>query len=205
MKKIFLMCLILFVTSTFAQNTDVIVKKNIFDPKRGVAEQVEDQKNVKVEKKDLPKDLPWLDGIITIGKYKKIVLRYRDEKTRQLVSGVFKEGDIIGGTKIKKINTKDVLVALEGVDYLLNIESKYNMPNYHKSHHKRASRKTVVNSKSSKTKATVKGRSVQPIKPKKTSHTRSVNTRMTGKGVSTPFGTARQSNSSNTKRKNHPF
>ncbi len=205
MKKILLISItLLFFTAAFTQNVDIIIKKNIFDPKRGVEKQQHDNKDYEeVEKENLPKELPWLDGIITVGKYKKAIFRYKDEKSRKFVPGTFKEGDVVGGAKIKKITAKEVLVIFEGKAYKLNVDSKYNMDNYHKKHYVNSARRVPTSTNPGTTRS-VRGRSVTPVKSVK-GKTHSVPSRTTGKGISTPFGTAKATTSNKSKRKKHPF
>jgi hypothetical protein len=128
MKTINLLLLILFVSiPAISQTADEIIKKNLFDPRRGQAETVEDTSEPVEE--SLPKDIPILDGIVTIGNYQRAIFRYRDEKSHKVVSGSFKTGDNCTTAKIVQILPEEVTIVFDGKKYKMTVDSKDKMRN----------------------------------------------------------------------------
>lgn len=197
MKRLMLFVVLLnFASFVFAQKTDVIVKKNIFDPKRGEVEKTEEESG-EITKEELPKDMPILDGIMTVGKYKKAIFRYREKRTRKFVSTNVSEGDEVEDAKIKKIEKDYVIVFFGGKSYKLNVDSKYdseNSPKKFRGSVPKAVTKQYVPAKGK----IITGRNVKPVKP---TIKKKIN-----KGLSNPFGSSRKSGTkSNKKGKVHPF
>ncbi|PJB78432.1 MAG: hypothetical protein CO090_06835 [Acidobacteria bacterium CG_4_9_14_3_um_filter_49_7] len=128
MKTINLLLLILLVSlPVVSQTADEIIKKNLFDPQRGQAETVEDASEPVEEA--LPKDIPILDGIVTIGSYQRAIFRYRDENSHKVISGSFKTGDNCTTAKIVQILPEEVTIVFEGKKYKMNVDSKNKMKN----------------------------------------------------------------------------
>lgn len=197
-KVLFIVFTMILFQLTFAQDVDVIIKKNIFDPKRGTEEKVENT-DTEIVKEELPKDMPILDGIMTVGKYKKAIFRYKDDKTRKLVSINVSEGEKVGDATVKEISKDFVIVYFNGKSYKVNVDSKYdlgNSPKHSGTNYTSAPSSVAVTE--TKTKSQPTGRTVKPVKP-------SSKEKAKGKGQSTPFGTAKKSSTDKPKRKVHPF
>jgi len=198
-KTLFILFILCFVNIVFAQSVDSIVKKNIFDPKRGVDKKTETE-DAELVKEELPKDMPILDGIIVVGKYKKAIFRFRETKTRKMLSTNVKEGENVGEATVKKISTNSVIIVFQGKAYEVTVDSKYEMANIPKKAGRSGNITRTPNRAQTPSKRTskTKGRSVKPVR-------KSTVSKKSSRKMSTPFGTARSSSKSGTKRKNHPF
>lgn len=194
--KFFVFIIFVFnVLNIYCQNTNIIVKKNIFDPKRGSVEKQETE-NDEVVKEELPRNIPMLDGIIFLDKYKKAIFRYKDEKTRKLVSTNVFEGAKVGDAVVKKIEKEYVIVFFDGKSYKMNVDSKYDMEGKYKRNTGSSSgyiRSNVRRTNKNKSRTINKKAYVKkPVTKNKNSNNRrksSGNTKM--KEINTPFGVAR--------------
>ncbi|NOZ13626.1 MAG: hypothetical protein GXO69_08285 [Acidobacteria bacterium] len=192
----FLAVIFLFPFSVFAQQADTIIQKNLFDPQRGQVEAADTSGPVEEE---LPKDIPILDGIITIGSYQRVIFRYRDEKSHKIVSGVFKKGDKFLSAKILQILPNEVTIAFMGKKYKMTVDSKDKMKNipktsgFHNQHFPRPGLR--------KTSPEVVTRKV-PVRPR-TSRRTGITSRRSG--GSTPFGGVSRTGKRPKSRKSTPF
>lgn len=184
-----------------SQTADKIIQKNLFDPQRGQVESSEDPSGPVEE--ELPKDIPILDGIVTIGDYQRVIFRYKDDKTHKMVSGVFKKGDMCSSAKILQVKGEEVTIAFAGKKYKMTVDSKDKLKNVPKTSQSHGG--GVARSATRRTKA-----SQQIVERKTTAPRRSPAVRTPPRrggpavrrgSASTPFGSSR--GASRTKR--HPI
>lgn len=193
----FFVLILLISMPAVAQTADSLIKKNLFDPKRGQAEAVDDTTGPVEEV--LPKDIPILDGIITIGSYQRVIFRYKDDKSHKMISGAFKKGDHCSTAKILQILPGEVTIAFAGKRYKMTVDSKDKMKNIPKTsaHHgggtARAAASRARTSKVVERKAPSRTKAAAARRP-----SRRTGTAVRSGGVSTPFGS---SGSSRTKKK----
>ncbi len=121
-----IICLILGTVGVLAQSADQIVQGNLFDPDRGAIEETEATGPVEDE---LPRDIPVLDGIVTIGDYQRAIFRYQDPETRKMESNAISLGDSFGGAKLLEMSTDWVMISFQGSRYRLTVDSKNEMEN----------------------------------------------------------------------------
>ncbi len=177
-----ILVIFLFPISAFSQQADSIIQKNLFDPQRGQVE-VADDTSGPVEE-ELPKDIPILDGIITIGTYQRVIFRYRDEKSHKIVSGVFKKGDKFLSAKIVQVLPNEVTIVFMGKKYKMTVDSKDKMKNVPKTSTFHGGRLPRPGTR--RTSPDVVSRKVSPPARTRTSRRRSA---ITSKhNSSTPFG-----------------
>ncbi len=177
--------ILLLSVPVLSQAVDTIVQKNLFDPQRGQVD-VTDDVSGPVEK-ELPKDIPILDGIITIGSYQRVIFRYRDGKTHKLVSGVFKKGDQCADAKIIRVTENEVTIVYMNRKYKMTVDSKDKLKNVPKTsgfHH--------AGTRSTPRSATAKIVERKTISPRRKTPVMRSPRRPTGVsrqgGASTPFG-----------------
>lgn len=121
-----IICLGLTTIAVMGQSADQIVQGNLFDPDRGAVEDVEETGPVEEE---LPRDIPVLDGIVTIGNYQRAIFRYQDTETRKLESNVVSLGDSFGGARLLEMSAEWVMISFQGSRYRLTVDSKHEMEN----------------------------------------------------------------------------
>ena len=207
MKIIKLFALVLLVSMpVVAQTADSIIKKNLFDPKRGQAEALDDTTGPVEEV--LPKDIPILDGIVTIGNYQRAIFRYKDDKSHKMVSGSFKKGDNCRTAKILQILPNEVTIAFAGKRYKMTVDSKNKMKNVPKTSGSHGGGRSRAAASRARTSQVVERKA--PPRPKAAAArtpSRPRGTVSRNSAASTPFGS---SGASRTKkkpksRKNTPF
>jgi len=184
----FFMLILLFSTAAFAQQADSIIKKNLFDPQRGQAEPVDASGPVE---EVLPKDIPILDGIISIGNYQRVIFRYKDDKSRKIVSGAFKKGDAFTGAKILQILPNEVTIAFGGKKYRMTVDSKDKMKNVPKTSASHGGMHRAVSSGARTSKIVERKMAAPRRRPAVRTPPRRSGTAVRSGGASTPFGPSR--------------
>ncbi len=187
----FFVLLLLISMPAVTQTADSIIKKNLFDPQRGQEEPV-DEASGPVEEV-LPKDIPILDGIVTIGNYQRVIFRYKDGKSHKMVSGVFKKGDKCTTARILQILPDEVTIAFAGKKYKMTVDSKNkmkNVPRTSASHRGGMARTAASRSRASSRVVERKTTAPRRSPAVRTPPRRSGAVARSG-GASTPFGSSR--------------